>query len=109
MEERQKMRIITGAMILVAIGALFLLEAVGLYKLEKSWPILLIVVAIGILIQQPKDLIGWIIGAAGVAILFMRNWYTEMSQMVLNVITSLGLIALGVYILYRDMKKRKGS
>lgn len=109
MEERQKMRIITGAMILVAIGALFLLEAVGLYKLEKSWPILLIVVAIGILIQQPKDLIGWIIGAAGVAILFMRNWYTEMSQMVLNVITSLGLIALGVYILYRDMKKKKGS
>ncbi|HRT61469.1 MAG TPA: DUF5668 domain-containing protein [Syntrophales bacterium] len=109
MEERQKMRIITGAMILVALGALFLLEVLGLYKLEKSWPILLIVVAIGILIQQPKDLIGWIIGAAGVAILFMRNWYTELSQMVLNVITSLGLIALGVYILYRDMKKKKGS
>ena len=109
MEERQKMRIITGAMILVALGALFLLDAIGLFKFDKSWPILLIVVAIGILIQQPKDIIGWIIGAAGIAILFMRNWYTEMSQLVLNIVTSLGLIALGGYILYRDFKKRKGS
>jgi len=108
-EERKKMRIVTGAMILVALGGLFLLDVIGLYKFDKSWPILLIVVAIGILIQQPKDIIGWIIGAAGFAILFMRNWYTEMSQLVLNVVTSLGLIALGGYILYRDFKKRKGS
>jgi hypothetical protein len=108
-EERQKMRIVTGAMILVALGGLFLLDAIGLYKFDKSWPILLIVVAIGILIQQPKDIIGWIIGAAGLAILFMRNWYAEVSQLVLNVVTSVGLIALGGYILYRDLKKRKGS
>jgi hypothetical protein len=107
-EERQKMRIVTGAMILVALGGLFLLDAIGLYKFDKSWPILLIVVAIGILIQQPKDIIGWIIGAAGLAILFMRNWYAEFSQLVLNVVTSVGLIALGGYILYRDLKKRKG-
>jgi len=108
-EENKKIRIVIGAMILVALGGLFLLDVVGLYKFDKSWPILLIVVAIGILIQQPKDIIGWIIGAAGLAILFMRNWYTEMSQLVMNIIMSLGLIALGGYLLYRDFKKKKGA
>ncbi len=107
MEEKKKVRIAIGAMILVALGGLFLLDVIGLYKFDKSWPILLIVVAVGILIQQPKDIIGWVIGAAGLAILFMRNWYTEMSQLVLNIITSLALIALGGYLLYRDFKKKK--
>jgi len=108
-EESKKIRIVIGAMILVALGGLFLLDVIGLYKFDKSWPILLIVVAVGILIQQPKDIIGWVIGAAGLVILFMRNWYTEMSQLVMNVVTSLALIALGGYLLYRDFKKKKGS
>ena len=108
MEGKEKMRIMTGALILVTLGVLFLMHTIGLYTFDKSWPILLIVVAVGILIQQPKDIIGWCIGAAGFVILFLRNWYADLSQLTLNIITSLALIGVGGYLLFRDSRKRQG-
>ena len=64
MEPKEKRHILTGGMILITLGVLIILNNTTAYRFGMSWPILLIVVAIGTLVQRVKDIGGWIIGVA---------------------------------------------
>jgi predicted membrane protein len=99
-------RIITGGLILITLGVLIYLHSHGDYSLGRSWPILLIVIALGTLIQSPKDMGGWIIGAIGVLFLFKEVFNIDFSVVGIYVLPLL-LIILGVAIIAKHARKRK--
>ncbi len=107
MEAREKLRIASGAVILLTLGVLVSLSSFGIYSLDKSWPILIIVFALFTLLQSPKDLVGWVIGAAGVLFLFFENWFDQVDKTTMNVIRSVLLVA-AAFFLYKYVAK-KGS
>ena len=47
METRNKRSILTGGMILIAIGSLIILHKMDVWEFSRSWPLLLIVIAQG--------------------------------------------------------------
>jgi hypothetical protein len=105
-EAKEKMKVVSGAVILLTLGVLVLLSTFGIYSLDKSWPVLIIVFALFTLVQSHRDIGGWIIGAAGVLFLFFENWFGQMSETTINVIRSVMLIVAG-FFLFKYMKKKE--
>jgi len=105
-EAKEKMKIASGAVILLTLGVLALLSALGVYSLDKSWPILILVFALFTLVQSPRDAGGWIIGAAGLLFLFFENWFGHVGEVTLNVIRSVVLIAL-VFVYFKYLRKKE--
>ena len=66
MATRNRKSILTGGMILITIGILIILHKIDVWEFSHSWPLMLIVIAAGTLIQRVKDLGGWIIGCGTV-------------------------------------------
>ena len=62
---RERRNVLTGGMILITLGILIFLHKLDVWAFSSSWPLLLIVIAVGTLIQRVKDLGGWIIGSVG--------------------------------------------
>jgi hypothetical protein len=106
MEQREKMHILTGAMILIGLGVLIILSQRGIYGFDKSWPTLLIVIAIGTLIQQWKDLGGWIIGTTGFIFLLKENLGVAIHELATYLLPLL-LILIGLDLIVRRKGKRK--
>ena len=106
METKEKMRIASGAAILLTLGVLVLLSSFGIYSLDKSWPILILVFALFTLVQSPKDAGGWIIGAAGLLFLFFENWFDQVGAMTMNLVRSAILIVVA-FFLFKYMRKRE--
>ena len=106
MEAKEKMRIASGAVILLTLGVLVLLSSFGIYSLDKSWPILIIVFALFTLVQSPKDAGGWIIGAAGLLFLFFENWFDQVGAMTMNLVRSAILIVVA-FFLFKTMRKKE--
>ena len=104
MEKREKMHILTGGMILIALGVLIILNNTHVFAFTKSWPILLIVVAIGTLMQRVKDLGGWIILSVGVLFLVLEGLEIRLEAMWKYLMPVL-LIIIGANILMRAKKK----
>jgi hypothetical protein len=104
-EAKDKMKIVSGAVILLTLGVLVLLSAFGIYSLDKSWPILILVFALFTLVQSPRDAGGWIIGAAGLLFLFFENWFGQVGEVTLNVIRSAILIAV-VFVYFKYLRKK---
>lgn len=69
MERKEKIHVITGGMVLITIGVLVILGNTQIWSFTRSWPVLLIVIAVGTLMQRFKDLGGWVILAVGVVFL----------------------------------------
>lgn len=95
---------LTGAMILIALGVLIILNSSGIYKFSETWPILLIVISIGTLVQRVKDIGGWFIGIVGAVFLAIRNFYPGVEYWAQYVLPAV-LILLGAYILYESLTK----
>lgn len=106
MEAKEKMRIASGAVILLTLGVLVLLSSFGIYGLDRSWPILIIVFALFTLVQSPKDAGGWIIGAAGLLFLFFENWFDQVGAMTMNLVRSALLIVVA-FFLFKTMRKKE--
>jgi hypothetical protein len=104
-EAKDKMKIASGAVILLTLGVLVLLSTLGVYSLDKSWPILILVFALFTLVQSPRDAGGWIIGAAGLLFLFFENWFGQVGEVTLNVIRSAILIAV-VFVYFKYLRKK---
>lgn len=106
MEAKEKMRIASGAVILLTLGVLVLLSSFGIYGLDRSWPILILVFALFTLVQSPKDAGGWIIGAAGLLFLFFENWFDQVGAMTMNLVRSALLIVVA-FFLFKTMRKKE--
>jgi hypothetical protein len=104
MKRKEKMHVITGGLILIALGILIILNYMGLYEFGRSWPMLLIVIAVGTLIQRAGDIGGWIIAAVGIFFLVKENWGFQFYAAAKYILPIL-LILLGANILARNYKK----
>jgi predicted membrane protein len=108
MEARGKRHILTGGMILITLGVLIILSNMDIYGFDRSWPILLIVIAAGTLMQRVKDIGGWIIGAAGVIFLLVKNWGYDLHVTARYLLPVL-LILYGINVLIKHYKKKQQS
>jgi len=98
-----KRHVLIGGMILITLGVLIYLSKAGIYSFGQTWPILIIVIGIGTIIQRVKDFGGWFITIAG--ILFLINEFYgfdlhKYSQYILPAI----LILLGIFVILRKRK-----
>ena len=106
MEAKERRKVLAGGIILIALGALILLNSMTGYGFDKSWPILLIVISICTLVQQSKDIGGWLIGVVGVVFLVIKNFYTDLDKIATYALPSL-LMVLGAYVLVNYFRKRR--
>jgi predicted membrane protein len=106
MEAREKRHILTGGMILVTLGVLIILSNMDIYGFDRSWPILLIVIAAGTLMQRVKDIGGWFIGVAGVIFLLVKNWGYDLHVTARYLLPVL-LILYGINVLIKHYKKKQ--
>jgi hypothetical protein len=106
METRNKRSILTGGMILITIGGLIILHKMEVWEFSHSWPLLLIVIALGTIIQRVRDLGGWIIGCVGLVFFLAENIGMEIWTIV-NLLLPLLLILVGINIVIRHFGKKK--
>lgn len=106
MAGKEKTFVLTSALILIALGVLIILNGSGVYGFDKSWPILMIVISVGILVQHIKDIGGWVIGIIGVIFIAMKKFYPNIESWAQYALPAV-LILLGVYILFDHFKKLK--
>ena len=92
-------------MILITIGILIILHKIDVWEFSHSWPLMLIVIAAGTLIQRVKDLGGWIIGCVGLVFFLSENLGMEIWKIV-NLLLPLLLILVGVNIIIKHFKKK---
>jgi len=59
-------------MILITVGILIILNKIKAFGFNKIWPILLIVIGNGTLVQRVRDLGGWFLVAARIT---HRDWH----------------------------------
>jgi len=104
-ESREKRHILTGGMILITLGVLIILHKSAVLSFNRSWPILLVVIGVGAIIQRHKDLGGWFIAAAGVLLLVVQNWQMDM-QMVSAYILPVLLILIGANLIRKHFRKK---
>jgi hypothetical protein len=100
MERKEKMHVITGGMVLITLGVLVILGNTQIWSFSRSWPVLLIVIAVGTLIQRFKDLGGWIILAVGVVFLLTEVFGMQIYAMGKYLMPVL-LIVVGANVLFK--------
>jgi hypothetical protein len=105
MATRNKRSALTGGMILITIGALIILHKMDVWAFSHSWPLLLIVIAAGTLLQRAGDLGGWIIGSVGLVFFLAENLGVEIWKIV-NLLLPLLLILVGIQLIVKHHKKK---
>ena len=98
--------VLTGALILIALGVLILLNSARLYGFDESWPVLLIVVAVGLLVQHMENVSGWLVGAVGVFFLALKRFYPGSMEWAKYVVPAI-MILTGAFLVYEWFKKRR--
>jgi predicted membrane protein len=105
METRNKRSILTGGMIMIGLGILIILSEMGVWAFAQSWPVLLIIIAAGTLIQRGRDLGGWIIGCVGLIFLISKNFEVKIYAIATFLLPVL-LIMVGVNVLVKYFRKK---
>ena len=98
-----KSHVLIGGMILITLGVLIYLSKAGIYSFGQTWPILIIVIGIGTIIQRVKDFGGWFITIAGILFLINELYGFDLhkySQYILPAI----LVLLGIFVILRRKK-----
>ena len=93
-----KRHMLTGGLILIALGVLIYLSKAGVYPFAQTWPVLIIVIGIGTIIQRASDFGGWFITIAGVAFLVNELYGLELHKYSQYVLPA-ALILLGIFVL----------
>lgn len=79
-EVKDRSSILTGGLVLVALGVLIVLQRTTAFGFDRSWPIFLIVIGAGMLMQRFRDVGGWIVGAVGVGFFLLRNGHLHVGD-----------------------------
>ena len=98
-----KRHVLTGGLILITLGVLIYLSKAGIYSFGQTWPILIIVIGIGTLIQRVKDIGGWFITVAGVIFLIYEFYGFDLSKYSQYILPAI-LILLGIFVILRRRK-----
>jgi predicted membrane protein len=101
---REKRNILTRGMILITLGILIILGKMNVWNFGQSWPLLLIVIAMGTLIQRATDLGGWIIGCVGLIFLISENMGVKIYA-IATFLLPLLLILVGINVLAKYFRK----
>ena len=104
MDRKEKINVITGGMVLITLGVLVILGNTQIWSFSRSWPVLLIVIAVGTLIQRFKDLGGWVILAVGVVFLLTEVFGMQVYAMGKYLMPVL-LIVVGANVLFKYNKR----
>jgi len=105
MKKRNKRSILTGGMIMIGIGILIILSKMDVWAFSRSWPVLLIIIAVGTLIQRVRDLGGWIIGSVGLIFLISESFDVKIYAIATFLLPVL-LILVGVNVLMKYFRKK---
>ena len=105
METRNKRGILMGGMIMIGLGILIILSKMDVWAFSRSWPVLLIIIALGTLIQRVRDLGGWIIGSVGLIFLISESFEVKIYAIATFLLPVL-LILVGVNVLIKYFRKR---
>jgi hypothetical protein len=100
----EKRNIITGGLILIALGVLIFISNTTGYKFNQTWPVLIIVIGISTIIQRAKDFGGWFITIAGVIFLINNLYGFDLYQYHKYLLPAV-LILLGIFVILRRKKK----
>jgi len=98
-----KHHVFIGGLILITLGVLIYLAKAGIYPFGQTWPILIIVIGIGTIIQRVKDFGGWFITVAGVLFLINEFYGSELSKYSQYLLPAI-LVLLGIFVLLRRKK-----
>lgn len=104
----EKKNVLTGGMILITLGVLIILGKMNVWSFGKSWPLLLIVIAMGTLLQRASDLGGWLIGGVGLIFFVSENLEVKIYA-IASLLLPLLLILVGVNILVKHFRKNGDS
>jgi predicted membrane protein len=108
METRNKRSILTGGMIMIGLGVLIILSKMDVWAFSRSWPLLLIIIAVGTLIQRVRDLGGWVIGSVGLIFLISESFEVKIYA-VATFLLPLLLILVGINVLMKYFRKNRGD
>jgi hypothetical protein len=103
-QKKEKVNVLTGGLILITLGVLIILGNAHIIAFGKSWPILLIVIAICILIQRLRDFGGWILMAVGVVFLVLEGGEVRIEAM-WKYFMPVVIIIVGASLLMRRRRK----
>ncbi len=103
-KHREKRHVLTGGLIMITLGMLIILGKMNIWSFGQSWPLLLIVVALGTLLQRRNDLGGWVIGGVGLIFLFSENMEVKIYA-IASLLLPLLLILMGINILVKYFRK----
>ena len=98
-----KRYVLTGGLILIALGVLIYLSKTSPYKFDQTWPVLIIVIGICTVIQRKKDFGGWFITVAGVVFLIIEFYGSDLSMYYKYLLPAI-LVLLGIFVLLRRKK-----
>ena len=98
-----KHHVFIGGMILITLGVLIYLSKAGIYSFGQTWPILIIVIGIGTIIQRVKDFGGWFITIAGILFLINEFYGFDLHKYSLFIFPAI-LILLGIFVILRRRK-----
>jgi hypothetical protein len=101
---RNKRSALTGGLILIMLGILIILSRMGIWGFGQSWPLLLIVIAVGTLSQKIDDVGGWIIGCVGAIFLASEIFGVRIYAIATLLLPAL-LILVGIHILIRHFRR----
>ena len=100
---RSKKGQLIGGLVLLTLGALFILDRLIILEIYISWPLVLVAVGVGLFLSKPNSLTAWIVGGIGV-ILFLVNFVIAFFPEVetwSDLVWPTILIIIGVLLLYR--------
>jgi hypothetical protein len=103
-QSKEKRRILIGGLITITLGVLILLNSLGLYGFNKSWPILLLSISLGTLLQNWRDRVGWFLAFIAFIFLIKENFYAKLEAFTTYGVPLL-LIIIGSFVVMRGMKK----
>jgi len=100
---RSKKGQLIGGLVLLTVGALFILDRLIVLEIYISWPLILVVIGIGLFLSNSQSLASWIVGGIGV-ILFLVNFVIAFFPEVeawSDLVWPTILVIIGILLLYR--------
>ena len=100
---RSKQGQLIGGLVLLTVGVLFILDRLIILEIYISWPLILVVIGIGLFLSNPHSLASWIVGGIGV-ILFVVNFVIAFFPEVeawSDLVWPTILVIIGILLLYR--------